>query len=137
VIPAVDSIVTTMRSAEMERIIIAGSRNFSDKDFLFNSVDEVVKTINDEIEIVSGCCRGADVLGEQYANAHNIPVVRFPADWERYGRRAGYIRNKAMAEYAAGGTLIAFPVGKSIGTRMMIGLARDHGLKVVVKESSV
>ena len=54
------------------------------------------------------------MLGEQYAKEHGIPLVLFPADWDRYGKRAGYIRNDKMARYASekDGILIAFPVGE-------------------------
>ena len=79
-------------------------------------------------------CRGADLLGEEYAKEHKIPLKIFPADWDTYGKRAGYLRNKQMAEYASkeNGVLVAFPVGDSKGTKMMIRLAHEYDLEINV-----
>ena len=119
----------------MTRIIVAGSRDFTDKEKLYRVLNNYLSHVKDKVEIVSGHCRGADMLGEQYAKDHNIPVVLFPADWNTYGKRAGYIRNKQMAEYAAedGGMLIAFWDGESKGTKMMVELAMKNGLTVHVE----
>jgi len=57
-------------------------------------------------------------------------VQEFPAEWEEYGKKAGYYRNKKMAEYAT--HCIAFWDGKSAGTKMMIDLANEHGLNTRV-----
>ena len=82
------------------------------------------------IEIVSSGARGADALGEQWAADHGLPVKRFPAQWERHGRRAGPLRNGQMAEYAT--HLVAFWDGKSRGTKNMIEEAKKRGLKIRV-----
>ena len=52
------------------------------------------------------------------------------ADWQKYGKRAGPIRNKEMADYAD--TLIAFWDGQSRGTKNMIETARSQNLNVIV-----
>lgn len=116
----------------MTRIIVAGSRNFNNKDLLYKEVNKIISHINDEIEIIHGNCRGADLLGEKYAIDHNLKVIAFPAYWNLFGKRAGYLRNNEMAEYASksNGILIAFPIGESKGTNMMIKLAEQYGLKV-------
>ena len=116
------------------RVIVAGSRDFGDYRLMSAVLDRLELTPSDEI--VSGHARGADSLGERYAAEHGIPLKLFPAEWDKYGKRAGYLRNKAMAEYASAGEgmLVAFPVGESRGTRMMIRLAEEAGLEVVVKE---
>ena len=122
----------------MTRIIVAGSRDFTDKEKLYKVLDSYLLSTSKYVEIVSGHCKGADLLGEQYAREHNIPIAIFPADWGTYGKRAGYIRNKQMAEYASdmNGVLIAFPVGESKGTRMMIRLAHEYGLETKVYEEN-
>lgn len=119
----------------MTKIIIAGSRNFNNKELLYKKVDEILSTINDEFEIVTGHCRGADMLGELYAIDHHISFITFPALWNIYGKSAGYIRNYKMAKYAGkNGILIAFPIGESKGTRMMIKIAKQIGMKVYIIE---
>jgi hypothetical protein len=61
---------------------------------------------------------GVDTLAERWAEQHGIPVMRFPADWKRYGRRVGSIRNQKMAEYAE--ALVAVWDGRSRGNLNMI-----------------
>lgn len=110
----------------MTRIIVAGSRNFQDDGMLFSTLDKIISEIGDDnIEIVTGGCRGADEIGKQYAIEHGYKHTEFPADWSKYGKKAGYIRNKEMAEYASktNAICIAFPVGESKGTRMMMDIA--------------
>lgn len=107
------------------KTIVAGSREFNDYNLVKQSLDEC-----DISEIVSGCARGADTLGECYALEHSIKVTKFPADWNTYGKSAGYIRNEQMAAY--GEQLVAFWDGKSKGTKHMIDLAVKKNLKVKV-----
>lgn len=115
----------------MKKIIIAGTRYFDDYELMKATLDPYLKGRTD-VEIVSGGANGADKLGEQYANEHGFPVKRFPADWEKYGRKAGPIRNGEMADYADG--CFIFWDGKSRGTKSMITLAKDKhvALKVVI-----
>lgn len=120
----------------MTRIIVAGSRQFTDKKLLYDKLDEIISSTNDDIEIVHGNCRGADLLGEMYAIDHHLKVIAFPAYWKMYGKAAGPIRNNEMAKYAskANGILVAFPIGESNGTRNMINIANKYGLEVHVYE---
>lgn len=108
------------------KTIIAGGREFND----YKLVEETLLNYNDVTEIVSGCARGADSLGEKFAMEHAIPIKKFPADWDKYGKSAGYRRNEQMAIYAE--QLIAFWDGKSKGTKHMIDFAKKLGLKVSV-----
>ena len=115
----------------MFKVIIAGSRSFTDYALLKAYADFKLSAIQDEIEIVSGGAKGADSLGERYAKEKGYRLRIFPADWQRFGKSAGYKRNAQMAAYAE--ALLAFWDGKSPGTRHMIDLARDNGLKIGVK----
>jgi len=107
------------------KVIIAGGRFFNDYDLLCRKADKILSR-QSEIEIVSGAARGADKLGERYALERGYPVKRFPADWGTYGKRAGYIRNEEMGEYAD--ALIAFWDGRSRGTKHMIDIAEKQDL---------
>ena len=80
--------------------------------------------------IISGGARGADTLGEYWATQHGVPIERFPADWEKHGKSAGFIRNREMAHHAE--ALIALWDGRSRGTRNMIDVANFRNLKVYV-----
>jgi len=87
------------------KVIIAGGRDICDQEKVFALIDKTILRWREQglpeiSEIVSGTATGVDTLGEQYANEHNIPIKRFPADWETYGKGAGPIRNRQMADYA-------------------------------------
>jgi hypothetical protein len=111
------------------KVIIAGSRGFNNYPFLHRKCSHLIGEHTD-ITIVSGTARGADQMGERFAKLRGYAVEQFPAYWDIHGKRAGYIRNEAMAKNAD--CLIAFWDGKSRGTKHMITLAKKHGLKVRV-----
>ena len=121
------------------RVIIAGSRGFNDYELLNKSAIEIItkKTmLPDLTRIISGGARGADTLGERFANEMGLEISRFIPDWDGLGKRAGYVRNAEMAKFASEddsyGVLIAFWDGQSRGTKHMIDLAKRYGLEVHV-----
>lgn len=120
------------REWKVFKVIIAGGRDFSNHTLLREKCDSVLrdkaKDLDTEIVIVSGKAKGADYHGELYAKERNYRINEYPADWNKYGKRAGYLRNKEMAK--ASDALIAFWDGKSKGTKHMIDLAKSHGLLV-------
>lgn len=109
------------------KVIIAGGRNFDDYDLLCKTVDYYLSRQND-IEIVSGTAKGADELGERYAEEKGYKIKRFVADWNYFGKGAGYIRNEEMAIYAD--ALIVFWDGISKGSQHMMNIADLYKLKV-------
>ena len=103
------------------KVIIAGGREFSGYDLLCSKLDFLLSGQTD-IQIICGEARGADTLGKRYAKEHGYDVLSFPADWNKYGKSAGYRRNKEMAD--AADALVAFWDGKSRGTANMISIMR-------------
>lgn len=123
---------------ETRRIIVAGSRNYKDYRRISSVLSEFIRKFSEDgirPEFISGGCRGVDTLAERFCKLHNYPIKVFNADWVTYGKRAGYLRNKQMAEYAADGNgmLIAFWDGESKGTKMMVDIAMKNGLTVHVE----
>ena len=129
----------------MFKVIIAGGRDFNDFEKLTKFCDKVLVNKRPNVEIVSGKAKGADTLGESYANIRGFNVKEFPAQWDNkevpyseigstngrtYWRLAGIRRNEDMADYAD--ALIAFWDGESRGTGHMIKDARKKGLLVRV-----
>lgn len=110
-------------------VIIAGSREFTNYELLCERCDHLLAN-RTEVVVISGTARGADQLGERYAKERGLGLVQMPADWDAHPKRAGYLRNVAMAEKAQ--ALIAFWDGKSRGTEHMIRIARECGLAVRV-----
>ena len=109
------------------KTIVAGSRNCLAKSFIYSILDKHMDSIS---EVVSGLAKGPDTIGKEWAEENNIPVKEFPADWNTLGRRAGFVRNCAMGDYAE--CLLAFWDGKSRGTKQMIDYANEKGLLVKI-----
>lgn len=119
------------------KIIIAGSRNLVDKKkiipIIANGLSEICSSegiSKQDIELVSGGARGIDTIAQEFAQMYNIKFTLFVANWEYFGKRAGYIRNEKMAKYAD--ALIAIWDGQSKGTKHMINLAKKYNLTVVI-----
>ena len=112
------------------KVIIAGGRDFKPQRHHGELLVALHKIFN-FTEIVSGRAKGADSFGERFARTHGITIAPFPADWDKHGKKAGYLRNYDMANY--GDTLIAFRGG--IGTANMIKLANKHGLVIIFNEN--
>ena len=113
----------------MVKIVVAGSRGFENYNLLKETLDSLIKG-RPESEIVSGTAKGADLLGEKYAAERSLQIKRFPANWDKFGKRAGYLRNEEMAKYAD--ACVCFWDGNSKGTKSMIDLAEKHNLKTFV-----
>jgi hypothetical protein len=109
------------------KTIIAGGRNINDLNLVHHAMLQITWPV---MEVVSGMAKGVDTLGENWASKMGIPIKQFPANWDKYGRRAGPIRNEEMGDYAE--ALVAIWDGKSRGTKHMIDYATKRGLKVFV-----
>lgn len=112
------------------RVIVAGSRHYADYSQLRGVCDNLLadKSRTHRIVIVSGGAQGADSLGEDYARERGYSLKRYSAQWDKYGRAAGPIRNAEMARNAD--ALILFWNGKSSGSRNMKQEAEKQGLPV-------
>ena len=115
----------------MFKLIIAGTRTFNDYQLLRDYTDKLLVNIKEPIEIVSGHARGADALGERYAMEKGYALKIFPAEWDVYGKLAGFRRNVQMAEYAD--ALLAFHDGESSGTKHMIETMRSTKPKAPIR----
>lgn len=139
--------------ADATRVIVAGSRDATEllsPDGLQRAIGSGVDALPvDPDAVVSGTARGVDQAGEDWADARDLAIARFPAPWDdldhpdavvkegqygRYNAAAGHIRNEWMARYAD--ALVAVWDGESSGTLSMIRLGReylgDDAVRVVV-----
>lgn len=116
------------------KVIIAGSRGFSNYKLLREQCNKYLreKRKTSNVIIVSGHARGADTLGEKYAQDEGFALEIYPAQWKKLGKQAGYRRNEQMAEVAD--ALIAFWDGSSKGTKHMIDIMNEKNLLVRVVE---
>lgn len=124
-------------SKEPLKILVCGGREFEDYELAKNVISEAIKSKaieNADVEIVSGHCKGADMLGEKYATEHGTMLKIFKAEWSLYGRAAGPKRNKAMIDYISTSErkmVIAFVRKNSVGTRNTIKQAQKAGIEVI------
>ncbi len=115
----------------MIKVIVAGSRDFKDFELLKSKLDFYLKRYSpSQVEIVSGTARGADRMGELYALVRQFKLKKFPAQWDVYGKSAGYRRNEVMAKYST--HCVVFIVNNSKGSSHMIDLAKKHKLNLRV-----
>ena len=122
-------------------IIVAGSREFNNYQLLQDVCDMQTKD-RDDVTIISGGARGADKLGEDYSIERGFKLLRIEAEWNEYGKSAGYRRNCDMAITANSyidRMCIAFSVNKSKGTNHMINICKRYNvpcLKVELTDDS-
>lgn len=109
------------------KTIIAGGRGYTLTVEDFATLDRL-KADLPITEIFCGCALGVDLAGRDWAVAVGLPVRYFDANWEKFGRSAGPIRNRAMARF--GEAAILFPGRR--GTRSMMAEAEKHGLKIIL-----
>ena len=114
------------------KTIIAGSRDFNDYETLLAVLLKVGWHIS---EVVSGGAHGVDQLGERFAKANGITYTVFKADWDQFGRRAGMLRNKEMANYAD--ACVVIWNGHSSGSADMIETAMNECRLTMVYNLSV
>ena len=116
-----------------KRVVIAGCRDYNNYNEAKKFIDSCLSKIRKEYEIiiVSGGARGADALGERYANENGFKIELYPADWEKYGKSAGPRRNEQMAKIAD--CVICFWDKKSRGTKSMIGFAKEYNKPIRIK----
>jgi predicted Rossmann fold nucleotide-binding protein DprA/Smf involved in DNA uptake len=110
---------------------IVGSRDFDNYKVLRN----IIRThfITWDIDnIVSGGAKGADTLAEQYADEFGINKIILPADWDKYGKRAGFIRNRDI--WNNSDVVVAFWDGESKGTKHSFDLAKEFDKDFLVVE---
>lgn len=114
------------------KVIIAGSRHMTQSELIPPAVAASGFLVT---EVVCGCATGADTLGNLWAQANNIPVKYFPAEWKKYHRGAGPIRNKQMLDYAD--ALIVFIWTNSRGSENMLSQTLKAGKPAFVVRDGI
>lgn len=113
------------------KVLVCGSRHFNDVGLLTRVLDDLGGNSRIE-EIIEGEARGADSLAREYGLSHGIPVRKFPADWNQYGKRAGPIRNSQMLKEGKPDLVVAFLAKNSRGTANMIAQSQKAGIPTQV-----
>ena len=103
--------------------LVCGGRNFHG----WTAMSEALDRIRPDV-IIHGAAAGADAMAGRYAQENGIECREFPAEWERYGRSAGYRRNQQMLDEGKPDLVVAFPGGP--GTQNMVKVSRQQGFEV-------
>jgi YspA, cpYpsA-related SLOG family len=110
-------------------VCINGSRTFHDfNKMLLELAIHLPKS--SDLKLILGGAKGADTLAHQYAIMYRIPYKIYPADWNKFGKSAGFKRNEEMIDISD--RLISFWDGESNGTKHTIQYAISKNLSVTV-----
>jgi hypothetical protein len=116
------------------RLLVCGARTWWNDQYLWN----VLRGFNlpgEELTIIEGEAVGADQCARHWGEVNKRPVLKFPADWNKYGKAAGPIRNKQMLDEGKPDMVLAFvdkPLAESRGTSNMVNQSVKAGLPVLV-----
>lgn len=117
-------------------MLIAGSRNYNNYNKFYKVVNKVLEEYKDyDICIVSGGARGADTMAEQFAIANRYELKVFKADWNTFGKSAGYRRNAEMHDFIKQfehRICLCFWDGQSKGTQHNFQLAINNNTQLYI-----
>jgi len=126
------------------RVLACGSRTFEDAQSVWNVLRGFNLPSEKPFVVIHGAARGADSHAANWAATQpygrGVKVEAYPADWDKYGKAAGPIRNQQMLDEGKPDLVIAFvdkPLAESRGTAHMVKIARAAGLPVYVVEKLV
>jgi YspA, cpYpsA-related SLOG family len=111
------------------RVLVCGGRKYNNSI----KIEEVLSQYKIDC-LIEGGAWGADYHAAQYAHKYGIWNEKYPAEWARYGKSAGMIRNRQMLTEGKPELVIAFPGGQ--GTANMVQCAIDAGVTVRVIEDN-
>ena len=118
-----------MKSDYPLRVLVCGGRDYDDSQHVWETLAQI-----NIAAIAHGGAPGADKHADYFCSQHGLPVYAYYADWKRYGKLAGPIRNKQMLDDFGPDLVVAFPGGR--GTAHMVGIARAAGVEVLVASAT-
>lgn len=114
---------------QLNRVLICGDRNWKDQERIGKCLEELDPV---SVTIIHGGCRGADLLAGIEARSRGFTIQEFPANWQKYGRAAGPIRNQQMLDEGKPDKVLVFhdTIEKSKGSADMMARALKAGIEV-------
>ena len=119
------------------RILVCGGRDFTDKEFIYKHLNEDFGPHSDgdnyrtdQTTIITGGASGVDTIAHEWAKEVGCKTEVYPADWEKYGKAAGPIRNKQMLDEGRPDRVVCFPGG--CGTQNMYNLAVKYYIPITI-----
>lgn len=125
----------TIGMAEMDNIkpdngetwLVCGGRDINDYEVVDTVLDRIAARIGRPASLIHGDARGVDRIAGAWGAGLGCMVIPVPAQWDKYGKQAGYLRNETMADMRPD-RVIAFPGGR--GTMSMVKIAVQRGILV-------
>ncbi len=116
------------------KVLVCGDRDYDSPKWLWAQMDKLHADYGFDT-LIHGCARGADTMAGEWAEEIEIGVQKFPAQWSKFGRAAGPIRNRQMLDEKPS-LVVAFHdnLKESKGTKDCVEEARRRGIKVVVRK---
>jgi hypothetical protein len=112
------------------KLAVVGSRNITNEELIFDSINSIANGRLDTLTIISGGARGVDSIAAIWSKQNNVPLIVFTADWKKFGRKAGIVRNNDIIKECD--TVLAIWDGKSKGTYHSIKLGYSLNKNVVI-----
>ncbi len=111
------------------RLLVCGGRRYGNNRFLHKFLD-AINIVHGPVDVlINGGAKGADTLAQEWAEHNKIHVETYMAEWDKYGRSAGYIRNGEILKIGKPDMVVCFPGGK--GTAHMRDLAKKADISVI------
>lgn len=110
------------------KVLVCGGRDYQERDYVFKELDKANQVLKIDC-IVSGMAKGVDSYAAQWAKSRHVGLHPFPANWNKYGKAAGPIRNQQMIDEGKPDLVLAFSGGT--GTNDMINKAKKHNIEVI------
>jgi hypothetical protein len=112
----------------MTRVLVCGSRDCTDAEFVYRALDRLSRSVMVDV-VIEGDARGVDRMAGYWARKHKIDNWKFRAEWQRYGNAAGPIRNQRMLDVGKPDLVVAFPGG--VGTADMVSRAKKTNVEII------
>lgn len=134
-------------SCGSRKLLVCGSRTIRDTTYIKGPTQWAKNQIDaywyynlacyDELIMIEGAAKGIDTIAKEYAQENDWKIEEYPAEWDKYGKSAGYIRNELMVK-AADEVLILWD-GESKGTKHDIDLCEKYNkpYKVLIYNDKV
>jgi hypothetical protein len=118
----------------MMRVLVCGGRQYSDRHTLFSVLDVIHQEFGID-RIINGAATGADDLSTEWAKTRKVPFQLYSAEWKKYRRSAGMIRNQLMYKDSEPDMVVAFPGG--VGTANMVDIVVKSGFQLFLDSPEV
>ena len=109
------------------RIIVCGSHKRGNRAAVFERLDYLV-AMRPITFLAHGGADFIDSFAKQWAETRGIPNREYRAEWSKYGKAAGPIRNRVMFDAVKPDVVVAFP--GDTGTANMVQIAERAGVSV-------